>query len=196
MVLAVLCNGTNAVKILRQGCLCNTWHFCDWALGGMLTFLLCFFCSSLHLYGCIKTVSPVPSLQNFKNTLDWKKEEEASRRNYPPHFVNMHKTALKIAQDFITLSPKSQHAIKALLYLWKIHKSCFGVFSLRWRYKNAWGADRRVPYKFYWVHENASTQVFKKLNQTVLINMATVSLSLSDYLTTLAEASHTQQFKG
>lgn len=44
--------------------------------------------------------------------------------NYPAHFVNMHKTSLKISLDFITLSPKSQHAIKALLYFWKIHKSC------------------------------------------------------------------------
>lgn len=36
--------------------------------------------------------------------------------NYPPQFMNMHKlSALKIAPNFITLSPKRQHAIKALL---------------------------------------------------------------------------------
>ena len=103
----------------------------------MLISVLFFFCFSFDLYCCIRIVSLASSLWTSKILWIGKKRQQ---KNYPTHFVNMHKTALKISLDFITLSPKRQHAIKELLYLWKIHKSCLEYGYCSVGEKNVWGA--------------------------------------------------------
>lgn len=81
--------------------------------------------------------------------------------NYPLHFVNMHKTALEIALDFITLSPKSQHEIMALLYLWKTHKSCLEYAYCTVAAKMLWGADQLECFMSFTELMRTPTRVFK-----------------------------------
>lgn len=70
--------------------------------------------------------------------------------NYPPHFVNVHKTAFRIALDFITPPQNCQHAMSL---------GNPQILRMRCMLTALWlqNAEKRGLYKFYLVHENAST---------------------------------------